>query len=76
MKPILLELHCSKLQRLVAESLSTVNFLKVGAPKIITDCHRFGPIWFIGPIVIMYPKDAAGMANSADPDQTAPLRAV
>ena len=44
MRPISLELHCSKLQRLVEESLSTINFLKVGAPKIITYCPRFGII--------------------------------
>ena len=29
-----------------------------------------------GFIEVMHPKDAAGIANSVDPDQTAPLGAV
>ena len=35
---------------------------------------KLGTVWFYK--AVMHPKDADGMANSVDPDQTAPLRAV
>ena len=38
------------------------------------NCSKLGTLWSYN--VGMCPKDADGMANSVDPDQTAPLGAV
>ena len=35
---------------------------------------KIGAIWFYG--AVLCPKDADGMANSVDPDQTAPWGTV
>ena len=48
----------------------TVKILKFGTPQTIAIiCPKSN-------IALMHPKDAAGMANSVDPDQTASSEAV
>ena len=37
-------------------------------------CPKLGTVWFDK--ALMHPKDADGVADSVDPDQTSPLRAV
>ena len=51
----------------------TVNFLNIRTPKQI--CCNHSKIWSMWLYHrVMSPNDAEGMANSVDPDQTAPLR--
>ena len=61
-------------QRLTKCTESTVKLLNIRTPKkfaVIT--LKFEQDGFRR---VMHPKDAAGIANSVDPDQTAPLGAV
>ena len=54
----------------------TVKILKFGTPQtiviIVLKIEKFD----VALIALMHPKDADGMANSVDPDQTASLEAV
>ena len=56
-------------------SYSTVKILKFGTPQtiaiIVLKIEKFDVTFSI-----MHPKDADGMANSVDPDQTASSEAV
>ena len=53
----------------------TVKILNIGTPKTITMiCPKMEQVWLNN--AAMCPKDADGMANSVEPDQTAPLGAV
>ena len=45
------------------------KFLKIGIPKNC-NCPENGTIWFYN--AVMHLKDADGMMNNVDPDQTAP----
>ena len=52
--------------------LTTVNFLNIRTPKqLVVITLKFELCG--STIRVMSPNDAAGMANSVDPDQTAPL---
>ena len=54
---------------------TTVNFLNIQTPKKIGCNHsKICTVWLYHRV--MSPNDADGMANSVDPDQTAPLGAV
>ena len=57
------------------ESSFTVNFPNIRTPKkfvvVILKVEQDG-----FSLRVMHPKDAEGIANSVDPDQTAPLGAV
>ena len=53
---------------------STVKILKIGTPATIIITVLKMKQWFYD--AVMHPKDADGMANSEDPDQTAPSGAV
>ena len=51
---------------------NTVKNLKIRTPeKFAVIIIKVGTVWFYDRV--MHPKDADGMANSVDPDQTAPL---
>ena len=53
---------------------TTVNFLNILTLKIfVVITLKFE---LCGSTIVMSPNDADGMANSVDPDQTAPLGAV
>ena len=53
----------------------TINFLNIRTPKkFIVITLKFLTIWLYHRV--MSPNDAARIANSVDPDQTAPLGAV
>ena len=53
----------------------TVNFLNIQTPKkFVVITLKFCTRWLYHSV--MSPNDADGMANSVDPDQTAPLGAV
>ena len=52
--------------------LLTVNFLNIRTPKKFV--VKISTLWLYHRV--MSPNDADGMANSVDPDQTAPLGAV
>ena len=56
---------CFRLEYRKVPKFSDVRKLCCKLPKIQTNKHR-----------IFCPKDANGIANSEDPDQTAPLGAV
>ena len=49
----------------------TVNFLNIRTPKIFVVITLKFELWLYHRV--MSPNDADGMANSVDPDQTAPL---
>ena len=54
---------------------ATVNFLNIRTPKkFVVLTLKFELLWLYHRV--MSPNDADGMANSVDPDQTAPLGAV
>ena len=54
---------------------NTVNFVNIRTPK--KNCCNHPKIWTRWLYQsVMHPKDAAGIANSVDPDQTALLGAV
>ena len=36
-------------------------------------CPKYGTVWFYNDNAVMHPKDANGMDNSVNPDQSAPL---
>ena len=55
----------------------TVKILQIWTPQIVTvtvacNCYKKGAVWFYDPVIRT--KDIDGMANSVEPDQTAPLR--
>ena len=50
---------------------NTVNFLNIRTHKIFAVIILKVEQWRV--LRIMHPKDTEGMANSVDPDQTAPL---
>ena len=53
----------------------TVKILKFGTPQTIANIRpKNRKVWCN--IALMHPKDADGMANSVDPDQTASSEAV
>ena len=54
--------------------LYTVNFLNIRTPKKFVVITLKFELWLYHRV--MSPNDADGMANSVDPDQTAPLGAV
>ena len=54
--------------------LITVNFLNIRTPKKIDVITL--KFELCGSTIELCPNDADGMANSVDPDQTAPLGAV
>ena len=54
---------------------ATVNFLNIRTPKNICCNHsKIWTMWLYHRVMSL--NDADGMANSVDPDQTAPLGAV
>ena len=58
----------------IMPAVATVKLLNSDAQKI---CYNHPKIWARWLYQrVMHPKDAAGIANSVDPDQTAPLGAV
>ena len=52
----------------------TIKILKLGHQKSPCNFPKNRTVWFNN--AVMHPKDADGMANSVDPDQTAPQGAV
>ena len=55
--------------------VNTVIFLNIQTPKkFVVITLKFWTMWLYHRV--MSPNDADGMANSVDPDQTAPLGAV
>ena len=58
------------LKKSIQISIHTVYILIIETPKMISYCHENGIIGFYN--AIMYLKDADELANSVDPDQTAP----
>ena len=66
-------LWCVDMKSVIADhvSQSIVNFLNIRIPKIFFCNHsKIWPMWLYHRV--MSPNDADGMANSVDPDQTAP----
>ena len=56
-------------------NMATVNFLNIRTPQ--KNCCNHSKIWTMWLYHrVMSPNDADGIANSVDPDQTAPLGAV
>ena len=57
------------------EGLCTVNFLNIWTPKKM--CCNYPKSWTRWLFLrVKHPKDAEGIANSVDPNQTAPLGAI
>ena len=54
-----------------AKTACTVNFLNIRSPKIFVVITKIWTMWLYHRV--MGPNDADGMANSVDPDQTAPV---
>ena len=53
---------------------ATMNFLNIRTSKKFIVITKIWTMWLYHRV--MSPNDAVGMANSVDPDQTAPLGAV
>ena len=54
--------------------MTSVNFLNIRTPKKFVVITKIWTMWLYHRV--MSPNDADGMANSVDPNQTAPLGAV
>ena len=66
--------HELKREKLKYDLDSIIKNLKIGTAKYNCNCPNSGKVWLYN--TVMCPKYADGMANSADPDQTAPVGAV
>ena len=58
----------------ISDVQSNVNFLIIWTPKTFVVITKIWTMWLYHRV--MSPNEADGMANSVDPDQTAPVGAV
>ena len=58
----------------ITTTAGTVKILKFGMPENLCNHPKSLTRWLF--LRVMHPKDAEGIANSVDPDQTAPIGAV
>ena len=73
-KVILKTVLKSQIQQLVSRRIDTVKFLNLRTPNF---CCKLPKVQTKRPSLRVFrQKDADGIANSEDPDQTAPLGAV